>query len=224
VRWWVLVGLLAACVSGDIQSGEDPRPPRIPLNQTDPRPGLIVVSDPATQLPMTFRVLQIEEPNTEDTLTVRWFVDYFRNPAIQRQSVLPPQPQSPQPTLRPAVEFILTLSMLEPTPPGDPHLVEVIVADRPFDDPGRVPDLNRTLSEGAYADLVSWTVVVKTLAAAKPVRREEPALGGLDLGRWAEDAPGSQRPLPPALLSGGAPEGELLSPRLRRGQEVVLGR
>lgn len=224
MRWWVVVGLLGACVSGEIRSGEDPRAPRIPINQVDPKPGLIVVSDPTTQLPMTFRVLQIEEPNLEDTLTARWFVDYYRNPAIQRQSVLPPQPQSPQPTLRSGVEFILTLNMLEPNPAADPHLLEVLVSDRPFDDPGRVPDLNRTLSEGANADLVSWTVVVKSMAASKQLLSVMPELPGLEHSGGTRKDLGWRPHFPPAPLQGMAPGTELLDPLWGRGREGILGR
>jgi hypothetical protein len=202
-------------VSGNIRSGEDPRPPRIPFNQVDPRPGLVVVSDPATQLPMIFRVLQFEEPNLQDTLTVRWFVDYHRNPAIQQQAVRPPEPSSPNPTLRTGSSFTLTLSMLEPSPATDPHLVEVVVSDRPFDDPGQPTQLNRTFAPDALGDVVSWTVQVKTPAPSKPLDLR-PALPDFRL------PPDGRRPSP---LPGWEPGRAIPVPGVRippwlRGTEV----
>lgn len=166
----------AACITGEIRTGEENRPPRIAFNQVDPKPGLVVVSDPATQLPLTFRVLQFEEPNVRDTLTVRWFVDYYRNPAIQQQ--VPRQPENPGASagLRAGNQFRLTLSMLEPNPTASPHLVEVVVCDRPFDDREDAPEPNRTCGPDAFAAVVSWTVQL-TGGAGKPAAVVEPGRG-----------------------------------------------
>jgi hypothetical protein len=194
VRVALLALALLSCVSGQIRSGEDRRPPRIPFNFTDPKPGLVVVTDAAAQLPMTFRVLQFEEPNLEDTLTIRWFVDYHRNPAIRHQAIRPPEPQSSNPMLRSESSFILTQSMLEPNPAAEPHLVEVVVSDRPFDDNPQAPLLNRTLVAGAEGDVLSWTVQILSSPAQKP------AAPALDLeARDPPSLPRLWRPLPSLL-------------------------
>jgi hypothetical protein len=200
-----LLFLAGGCISGNIVSGEVQEPPRIPYNQVDPRPGLVVITDTTTQLPMTFKVLVFEEPNETDTLVVRWFVDYYRNPAIQQQALRPPEPQNPNPGTRSGASFTLTLSMLEPNPEASPHLVEVIVSDRPFDDPGTVADRNRTLAADGLGDLMSWTVQVQGTASAKPVGTAQARLSLFD---GAMKAPLAVDWLP--LRSGFAPP----SPRL----------
>jgi hypothetical protein len=148
---------------------------------------------------MTFRVLQFEEPNLEDTLTVRWFVDYYRNPAIQQQAVRPPERASPNPTLRSGSSFTLTLSMLEPNPSASPHLVEVLVSDRPFDDPGQPTQLNRTFAADALGDLLSWTVQVTSTPAKPTLQRAELKAFG-DVTALPDEAPAPRLPwsMPPA--------------------------
>ena len=164
----LLCGLLLSCITGDIRVGEDNLPPRIPYSQVDPKAGLVVISDTTTQLPYTFKVLQFEEPNLNDTLTVRWFVDYHRNPAIQSQVTRQPEPLSTSPALRTGSQFALTLSMLQPNPASDPHLVEVVVCDRAFDDRDDAPERNRTCSPPAIGALLSWTVQIATTRSTKP--------------------------------------------------------
>ena len=167
--WCLLCASLGcACITGEIRTGEDSLPPRVAYNQVDPKPGLVVVSDTATQLPLAFRVLQFEEPNTRDTLTVRWFVDYHRNRAIQQQVVRPPENPGAAAGLRAGNQFRLTLAMLEPNPTAAPHVVEVVVCDRAFDDRDDAPEPNRTCGPDALGTVVSWTVQVTTGGAGKP--------------------------------------------------------
>lgn len=200
-------GLLAAsCITGDIRVGEDNFPPRIPYSQVDPKPGLVVVSDVTTQLPFTFKVLALEEPNITDTLTVRWFVDYHRNPAIQSQVTRQPEPLSTSPGLRTGSQFALTLSMLEPNPSQDPHLVEVVVCDRAFDDRDDAPERNRTCSPPAIGALLSWTVQIATTRSSKPDARQmnlfPPASGAYALPRFERpfgELATAPRPRLPAL-------------------------
>lgn len=195
----LLLLAFSGCVSTDLEAGGELRPPRIPFNQVDPPQGLVVITDPATQLPMTFRVLQFEDANIEDTLTARWFVDYHRNPAIQQQAVRPPEPNSPTPNLRAGSSFTLTASMLEPNLTGEPHLVEVVVTDRPFDDPGEEGRLNRTFAtaSGGDGDLVSWTIQVQPTGAAKPLLP-----GGASQRLPSRAVPPLPAPAPDRLLPG----------------------
>ena len=87
--------ILVSCITGDIRVGETLYPPRIPANLVDPKPDrVLVISDTTMATLQTFKVTQFEEPNVDDTLYIRWFVDYERNPAIQQQGIRPPVPVS----------------------------------------------------------------------------------------------------------------------------------
>jgi hypothetical protein len=204
----VIALLSSACITTDIRSGEDNRPPRIPSNQADPKPGLVVVSDAASQLPMQLKVLAFEEPNAQDTLYVRWFVDYHRQKSPQLLLTRAPEPARQDGT-RTGSTFTLTLEMLGPSPATEPHIVEVVVCDRQFDDSDSAPEgeKNRRCAGGdAFSALLSWTVQVagaRVTGKPQPIERtlpkarvvpKQPAAAPPTTGRaWPPPAPLSQR-------------------------------
>jgi hypothetical protein len=85
---------------------------------------------PVLQVPLTFSVL-LDDPNPQDTLHVRWAVDY--PPFVQSRSKLVINEQTLPPGAVPQSSY--SLPMMEPCKvftPGSEHRLVVIVADRPF--------------------------------------------------------------------------------------------
>jgi len=116
---------------------------------------------PSGAKPFYTFVAAVEDPDPGDTIYWRTFVDYFRNnnytTLVSDPHTIPPVPGSPGPSL---ISFPIYTNDVSFSPtPGtttDPHFVELLIADRPFDD--AAAPLDRVVKDGGSSDSVIWTI------------------------------------------------------------------
>ncbi|MBI3074177.1 MAG: hypothetical protein HYY84_18880 [Deltaproteobacteria bacterium] len=132
--------------------------PRIVWTTVDPPVGLVSINQSATST--EFRIIQVDDPNVADKLTIRFFVDYHRDTTIQREFTLLADPGSTTPTIRTGVIFSAPTALFGSNPTASAHLVEAIVSDRGFSDTGQTTNINRNVPSDARTDYIAWTVQV----------------------------------------------------------------
>jgi hypothetical protein len=137
---------------------ETSTPPRIVWTTVDPPAGLVTISESATST--EFRILQVDDPNVNDKLTIRFFVDYHRDTTIQREFTLLVDPGATTPTIRTGVIFSAATALFGSNPTASTHLVEAIVSDRGFSDTGQTTNVNRNVPADARTDYIAWAVEV----------------------------------------------------------------
>jgi hypothetical protein len=149
-----LVSLASACVLPIAPEFQDP-PASVNLEpafiDTDPPAGSIVTANPTA----TFKLV-LQDQNVNDDLHVRFIFDF------------PPQRDATRAVDLPVVQHSPTGQLLDSMPftpncrenliaPGAVHQLFVVVADRPFEDPGTPPDFER-LPPDAKKNTRSWTL------------------------------------------------------------------
>jgi hypothetical protein len=156
------LALAPACV---IPADIEPPPPEpnygpiIMLDTVSPAGPLVSVDSSCR---VTFNVGSITEPNSGDTLYYRWYVDYdIYGYFKQGGSLAPPSDGS---LTRKGPMFILdassSLTFIDRSR-GSAHTLELIVADRPFDDNPLAPPPYKVVTDGGLKDYFSWTVKLR---------------------------------------------------------------
>jgi len=132
------------------------RPPVIDKSTVTPTSPVVKVDSTCKK---DFSFTGVTELDIEDTLYVRWYVDYEYIKNYQKSSVIPsPAKKS---ITRGGDKFTLDLknSILLNKSRGSLHTVEVIVSDRPFTADSTIPPPFKAIEEGGNYDYISWTVV-----------------------------------------------------------------
>lgn len=162
VVWCVLAPSVFACVlpAPIDEAGEGSnRAPRIVLDTVEPDPALgpVLMSTQCANA-YTFRVSVIEV-DKRDTVYWRRFVDYHNR---TREEILESEvgmllPNSAQPSAPRLISFQVSAS--DPyfnARFDEPHVIEVLVADRPFIDESR--PIGRDVPPEALTDDFNWTI------------------------------------------------------------------
>ena len=110
-------------------------------------------------------VASVEDPDLGDTIYWRQFIDYQKNLATSdadpRYQTVPPPPASQ--TRNSLINFTIQSTDVRfgPNPglTGEPHFVELFVADRPFYTDARAPIGQAIQDPDGLTDNVIWTVV-----------------------------------------------------------------
>jgi hypothetical protein len=128
----------------------DNSPPVISTRLVDPQPGPEVVdvkvgTADTVCVPQEVFIPEIVEADTNDTLYFQWFINYDANDLLRRfpvdsGAVSAPPPEAEDRTVRALRPFALDRVKLEtvgvlPSDPDTVHLLELYVADRPYEDP-----------------------------------------------------------------------------------------
>jgi hypothetical protein len=147
----VLCAILAAGSSGCVApiAPDFQNPPLVPnyppsFEQFDP-----YQETPVSQLPQDFTV-RLNDPNPQDTLYVRWALDY--PPYIQSRSLLIIDGQN----LTPGSVASFRVEDCVNFKPGTSHQLVIIVSDRPFQPMGAFPGTDRyNRTEGAEPPIMA---------------------------------------------------------------------
>ena len=134
------------------------RPPRVLIDSVQPPPFTTVLEVPPDCRRLDFRAY-VEDPDN-DTLYWRVFADYNYFPYPIAINDIQPRPEGSDG--REAIEFSVVPSDLrfdyvEATYGVKAHVVELLLADREFEDEGDW----RTMPEDAHLDRYTWTFVLK---------------------------------------------------------------
>lgn len=152
----------AACVvPPDIEAppAETPRGPVIVLDKVEPK-GLVNIGSACRQ---DFTAGEIEDENTGDTIYYRWFVDYYFWGIYKASGKLPAAADGSEKRQGPAYTLDATSSLvLNDRTAGSVHTVELIVADRPFEEDSTIQPAFKVVTAGGYWAYYSWTVKLKT--------------------------------------------------------------
>ena len=156
---WSVGCMVAMPISAD--PSEQNYAPSFPYELVSPDPAYLVTYQPELEEggPLTFSVVELEDPNEGDSLYWRVFLNYqgrYYN-AIYRSNRgegLPPSARSEGLSfqLSPCLDFKLF-------PFDGPYRVELVIADRPFrqtDDDSLL--INQILPEGAKSTRLHWFV------------------------------------------------------------------
>lgn len=135
----------------------DNRPPVINKHTVNPG-GPIVKLDSSCKKEFSFS--EVTELDIEDTLYVRWYVDYDNIKNYQKSSVIPSDDKKS--IIRSGDSFTLDVrnSILPNKTRGSIHTVEVILSDRPFLFDSTIPPPFKAIEEGGNYDYISWTVIL----------------------------------------------------------------
>lgn len=132
---------------------DDNLPPRAEAFNPWPPGGIVRQSKHESCPPKTYHVA-LSDPDLDDTLTWRTFINYHKD--RQQESTTRTVTNDPA-----GVPISFTVSAddarfegLE----GVPHLIELLVADRPFTEDDRTP--GHTTEPGGQMDSIVWTVVL----------------------------------------------------------------
>lgn len=156
--------MTAACVvPPDIEAppAETPRGPVIVDGKVEPT-GIDKVNIGST-CRQDFTAGEIEDENTGDTIYYRWFVDYDYWGIYKSSGKIAPTTDGSVTRKGPSYTLDATSSLvLNDRTAGPSHIVELIVADRPFDEDSTIKPAFMVVTAGGRQDHYSWTVVLKT--------------------------------------------------------------
>lgn len=142
----------------------DNLPPRVLLESLfpDPTDGPVAMS---RQCPSYQFFARLSDPDPQDTLYWRVFVDYHRDGQALQRLVTPVGPADRGQT--PVIFFVDPLDPRLSPPAGGStvHMVELLVADRPFRDDLSIP-LARSVEEDGLLGSFIWTVDLEDTACA----------------------------------------------------------
>jgi hypothetical protein len=149
-----LLPMIAGCVVPIGPEWTDPQvnsPPTISL--ANPPIGSILDFSAGGNAPLGVEVV-LADQNTQDTLYLRWIIDYPPNANIPAQVALPQiLPGGNQPK-RPSVRFSPTCSDIASSRATPTHRLLLAVSDRPFTDDPQVLDL---VPDGNYRVEAAWS-------------------------------------------------------------------
>ncbi len=157
---FVCAAVLGGC--GEDSEPEALLPPRIESDQvTPPAGGVVQVAGPESCSRMDFSAGRVTDENVDDTLQVRWLVDWQGLDSSEgrvRDSILASTGEAAR-TDPVALTYSLALDAFD-LDPESPHTMTVVVADRVMvnDAAVRFPDTEEG-REGQY-DLFQWTFVL----------------------------------------------------------------
>jgi hypothetical protein len=157
---WVACALNGCLVSqedrmlSDIPAQRN-RPPRIIEERLDPRDRYRLVTE---CIPLTFEI-RAEDPDINDLLKVRWYVDYHRTQLVEKEQFLSPsgQPERTDPgSLTVDLSSRLGLPASQLQAPGT-HFVEAVVFDNQIVGTLRIP-LPFTAADAGVVENPSYAV------------------------------------------------------------------
>jgi hypothetical protein len=160
--WGTLATALAACplpqpvpaIEGDVSV----TPPRVLTESVNPAEAIVRVGvdcTPETYVPFGG---VINDPDLDDAVEARWFVDYSADAPGVQQNDFPAASPDGTDTRRLLAEFRFFPARFAPVP----HMVEVVVSNGFFPigfDPVGSPQPNRTPQSGYETQVFRWLVV-----------------------------------------------------------------
>ncbi len=164
---WVFGLMVAALASGCLlpspifEQDQENHPVWVDDEQISPDPRTIVLADPidlSTGATQSFSVGTVWDDDVEDTVYLRWFVDYDENQSIRYHDFVRPRGRRERPTHAWELDFCAFSDLRRPS--RERALIEAVVSDRDFlpDEDGRPPYDNRLVPDDATTQVVFWWV------------------------------------------------------------------
>lgn len=159
-----LAGALAGCVVPmpiEAEPIEQNLPPFYITEAVSPPFNQVVEADPEFETVIELRTGPIGDPNPEDRIFYRWFINYQPTGFPFIAEAGPPEGQSLSELLTGSISKRLE-PCIELTSNAfverDLHTVEVVIADRPFIADPDSPTPNQAVPDGAYKVRVVWFI------------------------------------------------------------------
>ena len=142
---------------------ETPVGPQFALDTIDPLGPEVKIGSTCRQ---DFVIGEVTDGNAPDTLYYRWYVDYSSQDPLFQTYVASGKiaPAADGSTVRHGPRYTLdaTSRYLKDNTAGSTHWIEIIVADRPFDEDSTVLPKFKVVSEGGYWFYYAWHVTLTT--------------------------------------------------------------
>jgi hypothetical protein len=141
-------------------------PPRILAETATPTSGMVIVGNTCPPESAVRFDVDIEDPDLDDTVEARWFVDYA--PTAEGSEFLSEFPIADPNGEDPRRELSGFTFPLAAGPSGRHHLVELVVSNGfypVFSEPPALPMPHRTPQPGFETQVFRWTIVYDAAAA-----------------------------------------------------------